>query len=64
MNLKVWDVNMEKKPVKTFPIHDYLKPKLCDLYDNDCVFDKFECTFNGDSRYCVIIVVVGFLIRP
>ena len=50
MNLKVWDINMENKPVKTYPIHDYLKPKLCDLYDNDCVFDKFECTFNGDGK--------------
>ncbi len=49
MNLKIWDINMEGKPVDIFPIHDYLKPKLCDLYDNDCVFDKFECAFNGDG---------------
>ncbi|WFC97952.1 protein phosphatase 2A regulatory subunit cdc55 [Malassezia yamatoensis] len=42
LTLKVWDVNMESRPVATIPIHDYLRPKLCDLYENDCIFDKFE----------------------
>jgi len=42
LSLKVWDVNMDSQPVATFPIHDYLRPKLCDLYENDCIFDKFE----------------------
>ena len=23
--------------------------QLCDLYENDCIFDKFECTMNGDG---------------
>lgn len=42
---------MENKPVKTINIHDHLRNKLCDLYENDCIFDKFECTFSGDGRY-------------
>jgi len=50
LTLKVWDVNMEKKPVKTINIHDALRNKLCDLYENDCIFDKFECTWSGDGR--------------
>jgi len=50
LTLKMWDMNMEAKPVKTIRIHDYLRSKLCDLYENDCIFDKFECNFgpNGD----------------
>ena len=52
LTLKVWDVKMENKPVKTIPIHDHLRSKLCDLYENDCIFDKFECTFSGDGQ-CV-----------
>lgn len=51
LTLKVWDVNMDSKPVKTIPIHDYLKSKLCDLYENDCIFDKFECSFSGDGSH-------------
>ena len=42
LTLKVWDVKMESRPLATIPIHDYLRPKLCDLYENDCIFDKFE----------------------
>ena len=49
LSLKIWDVNMESRPVKTINIHDHLRGKLCDLYENDCIFDKFECTFSGDG---------------
>jgi len=49
LSLKIWDVNMESRPVRTIPIHDHLRGKLCDLYENDCIFDKFECTFSGDG---------------
>ncbi|KAJ1909766.1 protein phosphatase 2A regulatory subunit cdc55 [Tieghemiomyces parasiticus] len=49
MTLRVWDVNMTKAPVKTIPVHDILRGKLCDLYENDCIFDKFECTLSGNN---------------
>lgn len=60
LNLKIWDINMESRPVKTIPIHDHLRGKLCDLYENDCIFDKFECTWSGDDR-CVILPVFSSL---
>jgi len=50
LTLKLWDINMEHKPFKSIPIHDYLRSKLCDLYENDCIFDKFECTMSGDGQ--------------
>ncbi|KAG0311474.1 protein phosphatase 2A regulatory subunit cdc55 [Linnemannia gamsii] len=50
LTLKVWDINMESRPVQTINIHDHLRNKLCDLYENDCIFDKFECTFSGDGN--------------
>ena len=49
LSLKIWDINMERRPLKTIQIHDHLKGKLCDLYENDCIFDKFECMFSGDG---------------
>lgn len=49
LSLKIWDVNMDTRPVKTVQIHDHLRGKLCDLYENDCIFDKFECTWSGDG---------------
>lgn len=53
LHLKLWDVNMENKPVKSIPIHEYLRPKLCDLYENDCIFDKFACAMSGDGTQIV-----------
>jgi len=35
LTLKIWDVQMEARPVSVIPIHDYLKVHLTDLYEND-----------------------------
>eukprot|EP00475_Leptophrys_vorax_P036358 TRINITY_DN6132_c0_g1_i2.p1 TRINITY_DN6132_c0_g1~~TRINITY_DN6132_c0_g1_i2.p1 ORF type:complete len:312 (+),score=77.17 TRINITY_DN6132_c0_g1_i2:495-1430(+) len=52
LTLKLWDIRQEGRPLEIIPIHDYLRPKLCDLYENDCIFDKFECA-STSSRCCV-----------
>ncbi|XP_013655546.1 serine/threonine protein phosphatase 2A 55 kDa regulatory subunit B alpha isoform isoform X1 [Brassica napus] len=49
MTLKLWDINMDSGPVSTFQVHEHLKPKLCDLYENDSIFDKFECCISGNG---------------
>ncbi|KAK3161212.1 hypothetical protein QOZ80_1BG0073940 [Eleusine coracana subsp. coracana] len=49
MTLKLWDLKMNSGPVSTFQVHEYLRPKLCDLYENDSIFDKFECCQSGDG---------------
>ncbi|CAJ0923640.1 unnamed protein product [Ranitomeya imitator] len=50
LSVKVWDLNMESRPVETYQVHEYLRSKLCSLYENDCIFDKFECCWNGSDR--------------
>ncbi|KUL86437.1 hypothetical protein ZTR_08104 [Talaromyces verruculosus] len=47
---EIWDVNMERQPIKTIPIHEHLRPRLCDTYENDSIFDKFEVVFSGDAE--------------
>lgn len=49
LTVKVWDVNMESRPVEIYPVHDYLRSRLCSLYENDSIFDRFECGWNGDD---------------
>lgn len=51
MCLKLWDVNMESKPIRTIYVHEQLRSKLCDLYENDAIFDKFQCSFSGDAKW-------------
>ncbi|XP_019499653.1 PREDICTED: serine/threonine-protein phosphatase 2A 55 kDa regulatory subunit B delta isoform isoform X4 [Hipposideros armiger] len=50
LSVKVWDLNMESRPVETHQVHEYLRSKLCSLYENDCIFDKFECCWSGSDR--------------
>lgn len=43
---------MESRPVKSIPLHDYLRPMLYDLYTSDIIFDKFEVCCSPDGK-CV-----------
>lgn len=47
MTLKLWDLNRENAPVATYNVHEQLRARLCDLYENDSIFDKFDCCVNG-----------------
>ncbi|XP_048229240.1 serine/threonine protein phosphatase 2A 55 kDa regulatory subunit B beta isoform isoform X2 [Ricinus communis] len=51
MNLKLWDIRMDPLPISIFKIHEHLRPKLSDLYNNDSIFDKFECCISGDGLH-------------
>lgn len=42
---------MESRPVEIYNVHEYLRSRLCSLYENDCIFDKFECGWSGDDRW-------------
>jgi serine/threonine-protein phosphatase 2A regulatory subunit B len=41
---------MEARPLKVIPVHEFLRPKLVELYESDCIFDKFEVSTSGSSR--------------
>ncbi|XP_074643396.1 serine/threonine-protein phosphatase 2A 55 kDa regulatory subunit B beta isoform-like isoform X2 [Tubulanus polymorphus] len=51
LSVKVWDLHMDTKPIETYQVHEYLRSKLCALYENDCIFDKFECAWSGDDKH-------------
>lgn len=51
LSVKVWDLQMDSRPIETYQVHEYLRSKLCSLYENDCIFDKFECAWSGGDRY-------------
>eukprot|EP00004_Rigifila_ramosa_P021521 TRINITY_DN574_c0_g1_i1.p1 TRINITY_DN574_c0_g1~~TRINITY_DN574_c0_g1_i1.p1 ORF type:complete len:492 (+),score=107.98 TRINITY_DN574_c0_g1_i1:141-1616(+) len=49
MTLKLWDLHQDKQPLRTVRVHDHIEPKLCELYEGDLIFDKFECAFSNDD---------------
>ena len=50
LTVKIWDIHMNNKPLRSISVHDQLKKRLSDTYENDAIFDKFEVEFSGDSR--------------
>ena len=53
LTVKVWDTAMTNKPVATVQVFEPLKSKLCDLYENECIFDKFSISSTPDSNYFI-----------
>ncbi|KAG9390446.1 protein phosphatase PP2A regulatory subunit B [Carpediemonas membranifera] len=51
LSLKVWDVAMESRPLHTIPIHDSLKPHLPQLFEQDAIFDRFECAVSPNGSH-------------
>jgi serine/threonine-protein phosphatase 2A regulatory subunit B len=50
LTIKIWDVKIETRPVKTISLHDFLRPMLYDLYTSDTIFDKFEISCSHDGK--------------
>lgn len=38
-------------PVQTLNVTDYLEKRLCDLYENERIFDKFDLQVSPDSKH-------------
>ena len=51
LSVKEWDIRNESEPVSVYNVQDVLSPKLVDLYENDCIFDKFECCMSHNGEY-------------
>ncbi|KAK4750397.1 hypothetical protein SAY87_003879 [Trapa incisa] len=51
LSLKLWDLRNESKPIKVYKIHEHLRAKLPELYNNDAIFDKFDCCVSGDGSH-------------
>lgn len=51
LTTKIWDVRNEKQPLNCIRFHQHLMTKLYDMYENDCIYDKFDCEWSPDSSY-------------
>jgi serine/threonine-protein phosphatase 2A regulatory subunit B len=49
LSMKIWDLRMNNEPVKKIPVNSYLHPALNDLYENQCMFDKFRVVSSYDG---------------
>lgn len=51
LNVLVWDIRMQREPLKVIPVNSSLEYRLQDLYQEDYIFDKFQIQYspNGES---------------
>ena len=42
LQVLIWDVRNNKQPCKVFNVNDYMERKLCDVYETETIFDKFD----------------------
>ncbi len=48
-SLHIWDIRLNKRPLRSFNITDYLEKKLCEAYESESIFDKFDLAVSADS---------------
>ena len=44
-----------------FQAYKYLRSKFCSLYESNCIFDKFECYWNGNNTAimtCFLFIII------
>lgn len=42
LSVHIWDIRNTKAPVKSLNVNDYLDKRLCEVYENESIFDKFD----------------------
>ena len=50
LSVKVWDVRKAGTPLHRVPVQEQLAPHLADMYETECIFDKFRIAPSSDGR--------------
>lgn len=56
LGVKVWDVCKTDKPVLSITLQESIKSKLCEIFQNQSIYDKFSISASKDSN----TLVTGF----
>lgn len=51
--IQIWDIRNTKAPCKTMNVTDYLEKKLCEVYESETIFDKFDMHISPKSNLVV-----------
>ncbi len=51
LTVKIWDVCQNKQPVFQINLQQNYKQKLCEMFENDCIFDKFKLAGSEDGNH-------------
>lgn len=49
LTVKIWDVCKTDRPVSTITVQDSMKSKLCEIFEKDCMDDRFMLAASKSS---------------
>lgn len=49
LGIQIWDIRNQRQPCKVFNVTEYLEKKLCEVYESENIFDKFDLQISPDS---------------
>ena len=49
----VWDIRNTRTPARSFNVTDYLEKRLCEVYESEAIFDKFDLQVSPDASMVV-----------
>ena len=53
MHACLWDVRSSKEPLSIFHVHEQLRDRLMDVYDNEAIFDRLGCSISPTGKHVV-----------
>ena len=51
--VQIWDVRNQREPCHVYNVTEYLEKKLCEVYESENIFDKFDLQVSPDSSMVV-----------
>lgn len=51
LGVHIWDVRSARAPIRSFNINDYLEKRLCEVYENEAIFDKFDMQVSPTGQF-------------
>lgn len=50
LTVKIWDICNTKKPISVITVQESVKAKLCEMFENDCILDRFCSSASPDGN--------------
>ena len=47
--IHIWDIRNSKTPIRSLNVNDYLEKRLCEVYESEAIFDKFDMQISANG---------------
>ncbi len=51
LSVHIWDIRKTQTPMQSYHVNDYLEKRLCEVYESEAIFDKFDMQVSPTGSY-------------